>query len=39
VPERASDGSLWQPASGPTQVLEWAVEVVAGAGTICLVGV
>jgi threonine dehydrogenase-like Zn-dependent dehydrogenase len=39
VPERAPEGSQWQPGSGPTQVLEWAVEVVAKAGTICLIGV
>jgi threonine dehydrogenase-like Zn-dependent dehydrogenase len=35
--ERA-DG-LWQPGSGPTQVAEWAVECVAKAGTVCLIGV
>jgi threonine dehydrogenase-like Zn-dependent dehydrogenase len=39
VPERAPEGPHWQPGSGPTQVLEWAVEVVAKAGTICLIGV
>ena len=39
VPERGDDGSLWRPGSGPTQVLEWAVEVVAKAGTISLIGV
>jgi threonine dehydrogenase-like Zn-dependent dehydrogenase len=39
VPERAADGAKWQPGTGPTQVLEWAVEVVAKAGTICLIGV
>jgi len=39
VQERAPDGPQWQPGSGPTQVLEWAVEVVAKAGTICLIGV
>jgi threonine dehydrogenase-like Zn-dependent dehydrogenase len=38
VPERA-EGPHWQPGSGPTQALEWAVEVVAKAGTICLIGV
>lgn len=38
VPERA-EGSRFQPGSGPTQVLEWAVEVVAKAGTISLIGV
>jgi len=39
VPERAPEGPLWQPGSGPMQVLQWAVEVVAKAGTICLIGV
>jgi threonine dehydrogenase-like Zn-dependent dehydrogenase len=39
VPERAPDGPQWQPGSGPPQVLEWAVEVVAKAGTISLIGV
>jgi threonine dehydrogenase-like Zn-dependent dehydrogenase len=39
VPERAPEARNWQPGSGPTQVLEWAVEVVAKAGTICLIGV
>jgi len=39
VPERAPAGSQWQPGSGPTQVLQWAVECVAKAGTISLIGV
>jgi threonine dehydrogenase-like Zn-dependent dehydrogenase len=39
APERAPEGPQWQPGSGPTQVLEWAVEAVAKAGTICLIGV
>ena len=39
VPERAPGGQQWQPGSGPTQALQWAVEVVAKAGTICLIGV
>ena len=39
VPDRAPEGPHWQPGSGPTQVLQWAVEVVAKAGTICLIGV
>ena len=38
VPERAA-GERFQPGSGPTQALEWAVQVVAKAGTISLVGV
>jgi len=39
VPDRAPEGPQWQPGSGPTQVLEWAVEAVAKAGTISLIGV
>ena len=39
VPDRAPEGPQWQPGSGPTQVLQWAVEVVAKAGTISLAGV
>lgn len=39
VPERAPEGPQWQPGSGPTQALQWAVELVAKAGTICLIGV
>lgn len=39
VPERAPDGELWQPGSGPTQALQWAVEIVAKAGTVTLIGV
>jgi threonine dehydrogenase-like Zn-dependent dehydrogenase len=34
-----ADGDGWQPGSGPTQVLDWATEVVAKAGTVCLIGV
>jgi threonine dehydrogenase-like Zn-dependent dehydrogenase len=41
--DRPSDGGqhadAWQPGSGPTQVAEWAVECVAKAGTVCLIGV
>jgi threonine dehydrogenase-like Zn-dependent dehydrogenase len=39
VPERAPEGRNWQPGSGPTQVLDWAVQVAAKAGTVCLIGV
>jgi threonine dehydrogenase-like Zn-dependent dehydrogenase len=38
VPDRA-DGDRWQPGSGPTQALHWAVEIVAKAGTVTLIGV
>jgi threonine dehydrogenase-like Zn-dependent dehydrogenase len=39
APQRAPEGPHWQPGSGPTQALQWAVEIVAKAGTICLIGV
>jgi threonine dehydrogenase-like Zn-dependent dehydrogenase len=32
-------GELWQPGDAPSQVLVWAVEVVAKAGTIAIIGV
>lgn len=38
APERAST-SQWQPGNAPTSALEWAVESVAKAGTISVVGV
>jgi threonine dehydrogenase-like Zn-dependent dehydrogenase len=41
--DRPSEGGqradAWRPGSGPTQVAEWAVECVAKAGTVCLIGV
>jgi threonine dehydrogenase-like Zn-dependent dehydrogenase len=39
VSARASEGRNWQPGSGPTQVTRWAVEAIAKAGTLCLIGV
>jgi threonine dehydrogenase-like Zn-dependent dehydrogenase len=39
APERAPEGPHWQPGSGPTQALQWGVELVAKAGTIALIGV
>ena len=39
APERAPEGPSWQPGSGPTQALRWAVESVAKAGTVTIVGV
>jgi threonine dehydrogenase-like Zn-dependent dehydrogenase len=39
APERVPEGPHWQPGSGPHQVLSWAVEVVAKAGTVALIGV
>src|SRR5205823_9898902 len=39
APARAAEGRGWQPGSGPTQALRWAVEAVAKAGTLTLIGV
>jgi threonine dehydrogenase-like Zn-dependent dehydrogenase len=39
APERVEAGRQWQAGSGPTQAVRWAVEIVAKAGTICLIGV
>ena len=39
APSRAPEGPLWQPGSGPTQAAEWAIEMVAKAGTVTLIGV
>jgi threonine dehydrogenase-like Zn-dependent dehydrogenase len=39
VPEREPEGDQWQPGSGPTQALQWAVEIVAKAGTVTVIGV
>lgn len=32
-------GELWKPGQGPSQALEWAVESVAKAGTVSIIGV
>ena len=39
APEANPDGQTWQPGSAPSQALEWAVEGVAKAGTISIIGV
>jgi threonine dehydrogenase-like Zn-dependent dehydrogenase len=39
APKQNPQGDNWHPGSGPTQVLQWAVELVAKAGTISLIGV
>ena len=33
------DGPLWQPGDGPSQVSRWAVEGLAKAGTLSIIGV
>ena len=39
APETNPQGDLWQPGDAPSQVLAWAVEAVAKAGTIGIIGV
>jgi threonine dehydrogenase-like Zn-dependent dehydrogenase len=33
------DGKQWQPGDAPTQALDWAVEALAKAGTLSIIGV
>lgn len=39
APEQKPDGDLWQAGDAPTQALQWAVQAVAKAGTIGIIGV
>lgn len=39
APEQHPKGDLWRPGDGPSQALQWAVEAVAKAGTIAIIGV
>lgn len=39
APDADPDGSLWVPGDAPGQVLDWAVEAVAKAGRIGIIGV
>jgi threonine dehydrogenase-like Zn-dependent dehydrogenase len=39
APKTNPDGDLWQPGSGPSQVLAWMVDATAKAGTISIIGV
>ncbi|MBA3548237.1 MAG: glutathione-dependent formaldehyde dehydrogenase [Nannocystis sp.] len=39
APEQHPDGELWRPGDAPSQVLEWAVDALAKAGTLAIVGV
>ncbi|GAA5483120.1 zinc-dependent alcohol dehydrogenase [Haloferula sargassicola] len=39
APDSAPEGDLWVPGSGPSQVLRWAVESLAKAGTLGIIGV
>jgi threonine dehydrogenase-like Zn-dependent dehydrogenase len=39
APETKPQGKLWKPGQAPSQALIWAVETVAKAGTISIIGV
>lgn len=39
APKQRPDGNLWRPGDAPTQAIEWAVDCVAKAGTIAIIGV
>jgi threonine dehydrogenase-like Zn-dependent dehydrogenase len=39
APEQAPRGDTWVPGDAPSQALQWAVETVAKAGTIGIIGV
>jgi len=39
VPESHPHGETWKPGDAPSQVLEWAVESIAKAGTLSIIGV
>jgi threonine dehydrogenase-like Zn-dependent dehydrogenase len=39
VPESNQQGDLWKPGDAPTQAAQWAVQAVAKAGTIGVIGV
>ncbi|HWG46311.1 MAG TPA: zinc-dependent alcohol dehydrogenase [Gemmataceae bacterium] len=39
APETNPDGDNWRPGDAPSQVLTWAVEALAKAGTLSIIGV
>lgn len=39
APEQHPRGSLWRPGDAPSQALQWAVEALAKAGTLSIIGV
>ncbi|MFC3291163.1 zinc-dependent alcohol dehydrogenase [Modicisalibacter luteus] len=39
APQANPSGDLWQPGDGPSQALQWAVEGLAKAGTLSIIGV
>lgn len=39
APEQNAQGDLWKPGDAPSQALQWAIESVAKAGTVAIIGV
>jgi threonine dehydrogenase-like Zn-dependent dehydrogenase len=39
APEARPEGDLWKPGEAPSQVLSWAAECIAKAGTLSVIGV
>jgi threonine dehydrogenase-like Zn-dependent dehydrogenase len=39
APKTNPEGENWQPGNAPSQVLDWAIEAIAKAGTLSIVGV
>ncbi len=39
APKRKPDGANWNPGAGPSQALQWAVDALAKAGTLSIIGV
>lgn len=39
APETNPDGENWKPGDAPSQALQWAVEALAKAGTLAIIGV
>jgi threonine dehydrogenase-like Zn-dependent dehydrogenase len=39
APEQHPDGDNWRPGGAPSQVQQWAIEVLAKAGTLSIIGV
>ena len=39
APTQNPDGDLWRPGSAPSQALRWAIQALAKAGTLSIIGV
>lgn len=39
APETAPDGDNWHPGDAPSQALQWAVDALAKAGTLSIIGI